>query len=176
MLIVSSMQKNKATVSDWLLRERATDKGISPSISDFYEPQFVTALKYKLSARWILREASNAWWHWLLYGRSLLYTAVNGEQLRLCPLGVISTKQRSVIVWALYISPQGVIHSGRATDNVSIAHSSDGLSSNVKQLCYFQFNMQRDLKGMLNGTFMEWTAFPDFPHVCTEFILAVQVT
>lgn len=168
MLIVSSMQKNKAAVSGWLLRESAIDNGISPSISDFYEPQFIIALKYRLSAGCILREASRSVWRrWLLNGRSLLYTAFNGEQLRLCPLGVISTKQRSVIPWALNISPQGVIHSGRAADNVSIAHSSDGLSSNVPQLCHFQFNMQKGLKGMLNGTVIEGTAFPDFPHPST---------
>lgn len=131
---------------------------------------------YKLTVRWILAEASNAWWPWFLYGHCLLYSAVNGEQLRLCPLGVISTKQRSVIVWALNISPQGVIHSGIATDSVSTAHSSDGLSSNVKRRCHLQFNMQMGLNGILNGAFIERTAFPDFPCVCTEFILAVQVT
>lgn len=69
-------------------------------------------------------------------------------------------------VWALNISPQGVIHSGRVTDGVSTARSSDCLSSNVKQRCHFQFNMQRSLKGMLIWAFINWTALPEFPRVC----------
>lgn len=160
MLIVSSMQKNRATVSDWLQHEWATDEGISPpSTTDFYEPPFVTALKYKLTNRGILGEASDAGWHWFLYGRTLLYTATSGEELwtaasSLCRESLPQSRD-AVRVWALNISPQGVIHSRRATNDVSTANISDFLSSNVKQRCHFPFNMPRSLNGMRNGALIK---------------------
>lgn len=64
-------------------------------------------------------------------------------------------------VWTLNIAPQRVIHSGRVTDGVSTAHSRDFLSSSVKELCHFQFNMQRCRKGMLILAFITRTALPD---------------
>lgn len=83
-------------------------------------------------------------------------------------------RRAPVRVWALSISPLGVIHSGRATDCVSTAHSFDCLASIVKQSCALisLLNMQRCLKGMLIGAFITTTK----KKVCAEFILAVQVT
>lgn len=74
-----------------------------------------------------------------------------------------------VRVWALNISPGGVIHSGRATDDVFTARNSDCLSSNVKPCCNFQFNMQRSLKGMLYGAFVKWMALLEFSS-CVSWV------
>ena len=113
----------------------------------------------------------NPWWSIKRLLTSVsLWTRRSSEQLRLCPLGVISES-------ALNASPRGVIHSGRATDCLSAAaHSSDRLSSNVKQRCHFHFNMQRSLKGMLIWAFIKRTALSDSPRVSAEFFLAAQVT
>lgn len=98
-----------------------------------------------------------------------MHTAAISEEVNSCAFVHLESFPRSrdpVRVWTLNIAPQGVIHFSRVPDSVSSSHSCDFLSSNVKELCHFQFNMQRSLKGMLFRAFIKGTALPDFPCVC----------
>lgn len=168
MLIVSSMQKNnKTTVSDCRFSERhQTDKGISPpSITDFYEPQFVTALKYKLTNRWMLGEASNAWWHRVLYCRSLLYAAANGEELWTAASLPVGSHFQEAEIQSL-----GTKHLTWFTQSESPLPAVLTVSKAMfKQRCHFQLNMQRTFKGMLILGFYEMNSPPlTFLHVCWD--------